>query len=81
MKETMEFSPPFTQVIDIFENIIKVMVTSVTKMSRVETLLFQPVDAIEQNPLATVMLYEEVVDDAKMRMHTLVTSNSHGPKR
>ena len=55
------------------------MVISARKLNRVEHLLFETVEDMEVQYLSSVSVAEELVERAKERIHTIITSNSHGP--
>ena len=82
LKESVEFSPSFDGIVQTLHDVVDVMVTSVSKLPRVESLLFHPVESLPlQRPLDSVLLHEEVISNAKSRIHTVVHANSHGPKK
>jgi dynein heavy chain len=73
------FKPTFPDTCDFFCAIIDYMVISVTQLPRIEHLLFEAVEDLDITFIKTVQVEEEIVDDAKERIKTVIYANSHGP--
>ncbi|ESO88893.1 hypothetical protein LOTGIDRAFT_125424 [Lottia gigantea] len=73
------FKPSFTDICDFFNLLIDTMVLSVVELPRLENILFQTVEGLDVKYISTVQSNEELVIEAKNRIHKVVMENSHGP--
>ncbi|XP_059151071.1 dynein axonemal heavy chain 3-like [Physella acuta] len=78
---SLQFTPNFPDVCDFFSLIIDTMVLSVRHLTRLEHKLFQGVEELEPKMILSVEIGEEVVENAKDKIRTIVLANGHGPKK
>ncbi|PVD24893.1 hypothetical protein C0Q70_15383 [Pomacea canaliculata] len=70
---------PSLDLCNSFSLIVDTMVTCVQQVKRVEHFLFQDVEELPVRYVSSVGVQEELVEQAKGRLHTVIVANSHGP--
>lgn len=73
------FRPSLDDLCNSFSLIVDTMVTCVQQVKRVEHFLFQDVEELPVRYVSSVGVQEELVEQAKGRLHTVIVANSHGP--
>ena len=79
-------TPSFEDICKKFDQLVDMMVESVTKLPRVEHRLFEKVDQLDITYIPSVQLdqtivREEIIEQAKRNMSRIVMANSAGPTK